>query len=194
MKRVFRRPSPAMVIAMVALLAALGGTAVGAKVLNKKKVKNIANNEITKRAPGLSVASANRANSAATADKANNVLSASVGGGCTVNEATQPGTTATTASSTPPASSACNVDFSRNVTACTYVATIGEAGGGESSRGFVTTAETVGNPEAVFVRTTNLADTFAIRPFHLQWSAEGSTRLAAMPTPRLTSQQPRERP
>jgi hypothetical protein len=166
-----------MVIAMVALLAALGGTAIGATVLTKKKVKKIANNQITNRAPGLSVASAKSANSATTADSANtantankalNVLSASVGGGCTVNEATQPGTTATTASSDPPASSACNVDFSRDVTACTYVATIGEAGGGESARGFITTAQTVGNPEAVFVRTTNIADVFAIRAFHLQ--------------------------
>jgi hypothetical protein len=76
MKRVFRRPSPAMVIAMVALIAALGGTAVGAKVLNKKKVKKIANNQITKRAPGLSVASAKSADtagSAKSADTAGNV-------------------------------------------------------------------------------------------------------------------------
>jgi len=171
MKRIFRRPSPAMVVALVALIAALGGTAVGATVLSKKKVKKISNNQITKRAPGLSVASAGTANSAknaTTADKASNVLSASVGGGCTVNQATQPGTTATEASGTPPADSACNVDFSRDVTSCTYVATIGEAGGGESSRGFITTAQTVGNPEAVFVRTTNIADAFAVRAFHLQ--------------------------
>jgi len=58
MKRVFRRPSPAMVIAIVALIAALGGTAIAGGVLNKKKVKNISNNQITKRAPGLSVANA----------------------------------------------------------------------------------------------------------------------------------------
>ena len=45
MKRLFRRPSPAMVIAIVALFAALGGTAVGAKVLGKKQVKNIANTQ-----------------------------------------------------------------------------------------------------------------------------------------------------
>ena len=180
-----RMPSPAMTVAGVALIIALAGTAMAAptaikSVLDKKEkkqVKNIAKNQINKLGPGLSVASAktadsaNTANSATTAGsatKALNVLSATVGGGCTVLEATQSGTTATTASSTAPASSACNVDFSRDVTRCTYVATIGEAGGGESSRGFVTTAETVGNPEAVFVRTTNIADTFAIRPFHLQ--------------------------
>jgi hypothetical protein len=51
MKRVFRRPSPATVLAVAALLVALGGTAVAGGVLNKKKVNNI----VTNRAPGLSV-------------------------------------------------------------------------------------------------------------------------------------------
>src|SRR4051794_30803487 len=65
MKRVFRRPSPAMVVAIVALIAALGGTAVAGGVLNKKKVNKI----ITNRAPGLSVLHAK------TADSANNASS-----------------------------------------------------------------------------------------------------------------------
>lgn len=49
------RPSPAMVIAIVALIAALGGTAVAGGVLNKKKVNKI----ITNRAAGLTVNNAN---------------------------------------------------------------------------------------------------------------------------------------
>jgi hypothetical protein len=64
MKRVSRRPSPAMVVAIVALIAALGGTAIAGGVLNKKKVKNISNNQITQRASGLSVSSAKSADSA----------------------------------------------------------------------------------------------------------------------------------
>jgi hypothetical protein len=70
--KVFRRPSPAMIVAIVALIAALGGSAVAGGVLNKKKAKNIANNVVTQRAPGLSVASAksaDSANSAKDADK-----------------------------------------------------------------------------------------------------------------------------
>jgi hypothetical protein len=70
MKKVFRRPSPAMVVAIVALIAALGGTAVAGGALNKKKVKNISNNQITQRAPGLSVASAKSADNATTATRA----------------------------------------------------------------------------------------------------------------------------
>jgi hypothetical protein len=53
-----------MIVAVVALIAALGGTAVGASFITKKKAKNVANNQITKRAPGLSVASANTATTA----------------------------------------------------------------------------------------------------------------------------------
>jgi hypothetical protein len=54
------RPSPAMIVAMVALIVAIGGTAVAAGVLNKKKVNTI----ITNRAPGLTVASAKNADNA----------------------------------------------------------------------------------------------------------------------------------
>ena len=67
MKRVFRRPSPAMVVAIVALISALGGTAVGAAFVTKKQAKKIAKNQVNKLAPGLSVASAK------SADNANNL-------------------------------------------------------------------------------------------------------------------------
>ena len=63
-----------MVVAMVALIAALGGTAIAGGALNKKKAKKIANSQITKRAPGLSVASAKSATSAGTAGNVNGVV------------------------------------------------------------------------------------------------------------------------
>jgi hypothetical protein len=71
MKSLIRRQSPALVIAVVALIAALGGTAVAGGAINKKKAKNIANNVVTQRAPGLSVSHANTANSANSASSAN---------------------------------------------------------------------------------------------------------------------------
>ena len=58
MKKRLRRPSPAMVVAIVALIAALGGTALAGGFITKKKAKTVADKQITKRAPGLSVASA----------------------------------------------------------------------------------------------------------------------------------------
>jgi hypothetical protein len=54
------RPSPAMFVAMLALIVALGGTAVAGGVLNKKKVNTI----ISNRAPGLDVKSAKKADDA----------------------------------------------------------------------------------------------------------------------------------
>jgi hypothetical protein len=59
MKRVARmlRPSPALVIACVALFVAMGGVGYAAlKGKDKKKVRNIADQEIAKQAPALSVA------------------------------------------------------------------------------------------------------------------------------------------
>lgn len=63
-----------MIVAVVALIAAIGGTAVAGGVLNKKKVNKI----ITNRAPGLSVASAKNADNAKTANSANDA--ANLGG------------------------------------------------------------------------------------------------------------------
>ena len=75
------RPSPAIVVAVMALVAAVAGTAVAgpgastSKITKKKVTKiatKVANQEIDKRAPGLSVAHANTATSATTATNATN--------------------------------------------------------------------------------------------------------------------------
>jgi hypothetical protein len=63
------RPSPAIVIAIAALIAALAGTAIagtsaGTSALNRSKVKKIVTKQIDARAPGLSVAHANTAGNA----------------------------------------------------------------------------------------------------------------------------------
>jgi hypothetical protein len=64
MKRVacMLRPSPALVIACMALFLAMGGVGYAAlKGKDKKKVRAIADQEIAKQAPGLSVANAGNA-------------------------------------------------------------------------------------------------------------------------------------
>jgi hypothetical protein len=73
-----RRPSPAMIVAAIALIVALAGTAMAAptaikSILNKKEkkqVKNISKNQINALAPTLSVKHANTAGSADTAKRA----------------------------------------------------------------------------------------------------------------------------
>ena len=76
------RPSPAIIVAALALVAALAGTAIAgsdvqSSALSKKKVKKIAKKQakkqINKLAPGLSVAHADSADSATTADSATQV-------------------------------------------------------------------------------------------------------------------------
>ena len=80
------KPSPALLVAVVALVAALGGGAVaGVAVtsLNKKETKKVrkiakkkANEQIEKKAPGLNVNSAKTASSATTADSSTTADSA----------------------------------------------------------------------------------------------------------------------
>jgi hypothetical protein len=69
------RPSPGLLVAVLALVAAVAGTAVagtGATTskLTKKKVVKIADQEINKLAPGLSVAHSESADTATNAEKA----------------------------------------------------------------------------------------------------------------------------
>jgi hypothetical protein len=66
MRKLFKHaPSPAMIVAIVAVVLALGGSAVAALgKKDKKQVRNIANGEITKRASGLAVKSADTAKNA----------------------------------------------------------------------------------------------------------------------------------
>jgi len=81
------RPSPALVVAIVALVAAVAGTAIAqeattsAKPVTKKKVKKIARKQINKLAPGLSVANADNATNATNAENAQTAENANQLGG-----------------------------------------------------------------------------------------------------------------
>ncbi len=74
------RPSPGVVVAILALVAALAGTAVAQEAttsaLTKKKVKKIVDKRINKLAPGLSVANADNATNAQNAENAENAQNA----------------------------------------------------------------------------------------------------------------------
>lgn len=91
MRKLVKRPTPSMTVAITALVAAVGGTAIATpiavnSVLNKKEkkqtkniAKNQANNAITQRAPGLTVGTANTVPDGAvgTAKLADNAVTAS---------------------------------------------------------------------------------------------------------------------
>jgi len=59
-----------MIVAVIALIMALGGSAYALSKKDKKQVRNIADQEITKKAPGLAVASAGTAANATNATNA----------------------------------------------------------------------------------------------------------------------------
>lgn len=124
-----RRPSPAMVVAVIALSMSLVGTGVAAtiSVLNKQEKQQVrkisgkvANKRITARAGNLTVASAG---------SAGNVLAASVPNGCnTVNG----GTFGITANA---AGTECNVTFPRSIQSCAILlgTLLDFPGGGETT-------------------------------------------------------------
>ena len=162
------RPSPAMIVAMIALVAALAGTAVAAepptRAISKSKVKKIAVKQINKLAPGLSVANATTAD---TAGRADNVLWAVVdnddgAGNAAVARAGQTGTTVTEVGA------AVNVDFGRVVTECAWIATKGAVANASPSGGEVTTEGVALNPNAVQVRVRTSAGVALQDPFHLE--------------------------
>ena len=71
-----KRPSPALVVAVLALVAAIVVPAFALTPKEKRVVRGIANTQITKRAPGLGVARANSANTAGSASTANSAATA----------------------------------------------------------------------------------------------------------------------
>jgi hypothetical protein len=87
-----RRPSPAMIVAVTALIIALAGTAMAAptaikSILNKKEkkqTKNIAKNQINALAPGLSVKHADSATNADAAKRADTAADADALSGNTI--------------------------------------------------------------------------------------------------------------
>jgi hypothetical protein len=67
--RTILRPSPALLIACLALFMATGGVGYAAlKGKDKAKVRSIADHEIAKQAPGLSVANAQKLGGAQAAE------------------------------------------------------------------------------------------------------------------------------
>ena len=78
MGRIRALPSPALVVALLALVVGITGAAIakGGKTVTKKQARNIANNQIDARASGLSVAHAGSAGTAGTADSADSAKDA----------------------------------------------------------------------------------------------------------------------
>jgi len=170
-----RGVTPAIVVAALALVAALAGTAIAGpdahtSAINKKKVKKIADKQIQAAAPDLSVASAKTADTATTATtagSANNVLWAVVNNGpgaadAAVARSSKPGYSATEAGGPSVV-----VDFNQTVTQCAWMATKGSVANALATNEAATVEGNNANPEAVQVRVRNAAGTAVQEPFHV---------------------------
>lgn len=126
------RPSPALIVAVIALSMALVGTAVAgtdglSRAITKSKVKQVAkkqaNKAIDRRAPGLAVARAD------TAGSADNVLATEVPNGCATASGGTGGISAAAAGNE------CNVTFPQAITDCAIVlgTVLDFPGGGETT-------------------------------------------------------------
>lgn len=59
------------------------------------------------------------------------------------------------------------IDFGRDISDCAFVGTVGEAGAGGTSGVVDTATDRLGNPEAVYLQTSNVAGGVVNKPFQL---------------------------
>jgi hypothetical protein len=128
--------NPALVLATVALVVALAGSAIAGQSsfakITKSKVRNIAGKVVDNAAPNLSVASANRAGTADTAGIASNLFSANVAanGGML-------GSIPTGATSQRTQTGFYTVDFGRPLNGCTISASLANNGPAAANTGSI---------------------------------------------------------
>jgi hypothetical protein len=156
------RPSPAMIVGVIALVFAIAGTAIAApeaiNKITKSKVKKIANKQITKAAPDLEVASATTAESA---DIARNIHSANV-----LASGEMLGSIPDGATSTRTALGTYEVTLTRSIAGCTISASSGSPT--TSTPALVGVAPVPGEPDTLRVFTRTAANVVADEDFYVQ--------------------------
>jgi hypothetical protein len=164
-------PSPAMVVALIALFVALGGSAyaltiTGRSIVNgsvtASDIKNysLTGKDIKKDGVGGVTVKESRLGPVPLADAVTH--SAVIGPlGQSVRGR---GVTSASRTDNP---GRYQVVFNRDVRGCFYNATVADVGAGDPPGGQVTVGGVASNANAVAVRTTNSAGDLANRPFHL---------------------------
>ena len=174
-------PSPALIVAMTALVLALAGTALAggtATNITKRKVRAIAAEEIAKAASGLNVNSAKTATTATTADSAktatsattadsakiaSNVLSANVLASGATSRSIPGGVTSSRATAN---SGTYEVVFPRSIAGCTLSASAGSAT--SPIPVLVGVSPKAGAPTTVDVFTRSSANVASDQDFYVQ--------------------------
>jgi hypothetical protein len=177
-----KRPSPAIVVAVLALVAALAGTAVAGpdattSVVTNKKVKKIAKQQAIKQinalAPGLHVASADlAADAAALGGEPPGAFQRRIPWAVVNADGTLVrGSEVVSAEHlfSPAVSGSYQVVFNRDVTNCALIAGIGRTDSAnlDPEAGQIGTAYRNGVPNGVYIKTRDASGAGADRPFHL---------------------------
>jgi hypothetical protein len=163
-----RRPSPAMVVALIALIAALAGTAYAAQTINGGAIKKqtIGGGKLKKDTLTGFQINNNKLGTVPTAKVATHTFWA------VVNNPASPGNAALSRASGPDISAvegggAVTVTFPFNVSVCANVAARNNAGTSVPSAGYAQTNTSAANPNAIEVRTKDKDGTPEDADFHL---------------------------
>lgn len=179
MKRILRKPSPAMIVAIVALVAALGGTAyakvvitganirngtvVGADIKNKalagRDIKNDSLGRVPIKEERLTASKLGQVNSSKVADGVNRQAVVSATGALSRSR----GATSSARTGT----GQYTVVFNRDVSKCAYFVSIGDTGTATPGGGEIKSSSLAGNASGVRVTTSDSNGAAADRPFHV---------------------------
>jgi hypothetical protein len=163
-----RRPSPAMAVAVVALIVALAGTAYAAQTINGGAIKKqtIGGGKLKKKTLTGFQINTNKLGVVPSAKRATNTYWAVVNnpaspGNATLARASDAGITA------GEAGGAVTVGFPVNVTGCADVAARNNAGTTVPASGYAQTNTSAANPNAIEVHTRDKAGANEDADFHL---------------------------
>jgi hypothetical protein len=168
MRKLFkRRPSPALIVAMIALVVALGGTAYAAQINGSSIVKqSIGGGKLKQKTLTGYQINTNKLGVVPTATRATNTLWAVVNNPAGPGNATLARASDSTISVTE-AGGAVNVIFPGNVSVCANVAARNNAGTTVPNPGYVQTNISPANPNAVEVHSRDKTGANEDADFHL---------------------------
>ena len=163
-----RRPSPAMAVAVIALIAALAGTAYAAQTINGGAIKKqtIGGGKLKKKTLTGFQINTNKLGVVPAAERATHTYWA------VVNNPASPGNATLARASAPGISAvegggAVSVVFPANVTGCANVSSRNNAGPSVPNAGYAQTNSAPANPNAIEVHTHDKAGNNEDADFHL---------------------------
>lgn len=171
MKRFIRRPSPALVIACIALFMAMGGAGYAAATIGSKQIRNnsIRGKDVRNHTLSSRDVKGNSLGGRAIAETKLGPVNSAQGltYWAVIGTNGVPARSRGVLSASRTGNGAYQVIFGRNVRNCAYGATLGAIGATTPNTGQVSVSQLASNVNGVLVRTTEGASKPLNRSFHL---------------------------